>query len=91
MPYFIPTSIAGQRGLKPDFVPDQPIPLEDPSVVNEDPETNGRAVYHGLNMFVSLRNGKTLVGRVETVSLTHFTVGQSDPIPFSLIESARSV
>jgi len=91
MPYFSPTSIAGQRGLKPDFVPTETIPLDNPAEVHEDPETNGRAVYHGLNMFVSLTNGKTLVGRVETVNLTHFTVGQSDPIPFSLIESARSV
>jgi hypothetical protein len=74
--------------ILPDEIPDDAAPL------NEVPFETSTAVLRnaeGQNVFVSLLTGKTFVGRLEWSNDYSFTVGQSDPIDRSVVETARLV
>lgn len=82
----IPTSIAPQGRIIPVDIPSDAVPLTDKDEI----EFSRRELHHGTNMFVTLTNGKNLVGRVEVLDPYTFTVGNSDPIEFVDLKSAVS-
>lgn len=83
---YTPTSLAGQGRIVPAYIPATTVPITD----NVEVESTRRQVNHGTNMFVTLRDGKTFVGRVEVISPYTFTVGNSDPLEFDMLKSAVS-
>ena len=75
----------------PNEIPEDATPLETDELPAEQNVTGKwLELYHGKNMFVSLTTGKTYVGRVE-VDGDHITVGLSNRIAISLVESSREV
>lgn len=75
--------------LLPDEIPEDASPIEATSLIDLAlPMTDPR---HGKNMIVSLLTGETLVGRVElhNALTREYTVGNSDPIKWSLVHSSR--
>ena len=79
--------------ILPDEIPDNPVPLDASTLieVSSSPRVISTAPEEGKNMFVSLLTGHVFVGRIEWVDGDHFTVGQSDPIYYTLVESFREV
>ncbi len=75
--------------ILPEEIPNDAAPLE--TIPIEATKPGSTALIDGENVFVSLLTGKTLVGRLEWVNATQITVGNSDPIPRELVESARLV
>jgi len=80
----VPTSIAPQGRIVPEHIPSDTTPLTDKDEI----DFSRRELNHGTNMFVTLTNGKNLVGRVEVLDPYTFTVGNSDPIEFVYLKSA---
>lgn len=78
--------------ILPDEVPEHPYTPLPGEVLGVTPiNHHNRVVEEGKNMFVTLLTGNTYVGRVERYDYDRVTVGQSEPIPEVLIESAREV
>ena len=76
--------------ILPDEIPEETAPLTEIPI----PPVIGHATHcliGGENVFVTLLDGRTLIGRCERNGIQHFTVGNSDPIDMVLVESARIV
>jgi len=77
--------------ILPDEIPEDAAPLTeipfDTSV--KDPLAN--VLVDGQNVFVSTLLGKTYVGGFYWLDVHRFTIGQSEPIDRSIVESARLV
>ena len=76
--------------ILPDEIPDDASPLTEVPLT---PPLDRLAsvLEEGNNVFVTLFTGQTLVGRIEWQSDYGFTVGTSDVIDRSIVESARVV
>ncbi len=78
------------NSLKPDYIPNDAAPLQGADHLIENKVV--RNLVHGNNIFVTLFTGKVLVGRCEVQKDgRRFTIGNSEPIHISFIESAREV
>ena len=76
--------------ILPDEIPDDASPLtEVPLTPPLDRLAN--VLEEGNNVFVTLFTGKTLVGRIEWQNDYAFTIGNSDLVDRSVVESARIV
>jgi hypothetical protein len=76
--------------ILPEEIPDDTAPLtEIPLEISNAISTLHRA--EGQNVFVSLLTGKTLIGLLEWQDEYSFTVGNSDAVDRSVVESARIV
>lgn len=74
----------------PDEIPEDAAPLDAQTSLLDDAATTKRqSLMEGKNMFVTLLTGEFKVGRIEYVDANRFTVGNSEPIPFNLVEFAR--
>jgi len=78
--------------ITPNEIPSD-LPEVDSATLNAEASqpVGNRLIINGKNMFVTLKNGEHKIGRIELVGLTHFTVGTSDPIYLSDVQSAREV
>ncbi len=75
--------------ILPDEIPADAAPLDGSSILTDAVTTKRTPLVEGKNMFVALLDGQFKVGRIEFVDATHFTVGNSFPIPLSMVETAR--
>lgn len=76
--------------ILPDEIPDDAAPLTEIPVVSPIDRLNN-VLVEGQNVFVTLFTGEFFVGRCEWINDTTFTVGTSNPIDLTLIESGRIV
>lgn len=79
--------------ILPDEIPDDHAPLNEielpPLLTKIDPMNE--VLKDGQNVFVSLLTGRTYTGGCWWIDENKFTVGQSDPIDRSVVESCRIV
>lgn len=73
----------------PDYIPEDAAPINASTLLENAVNARHEKLIEGKNMFVSLLTGEVKVGRIEFIDDERFTVGNSQPIHFATVESAR--
>ena len=77
--------------ILPDEIPEDSSPLTELPFDTSAKDPFASVLVDGQNVFVSTLTGNTYVGGLYWVDPYRFTIGQSEPIDHSIVESARVV